>query len=400
MKNNYYKYKEEEYKKDELLAIIASNLELDETRKQQMITAYQAVNKVLDADEDFFKNYTVNVYAQGSLLIGTTIKPLPGKEFDLDIVVNLDDSYLNHTPREIYDEVYRVLNAHGTYAPLLQKKNRCIRINYNSDFHMDVLSGCKISSDTTRLMIPNDKTLLEWSRTDPKGYAKWFEEISERQKTHFVLNERYSMLAKANVETEDLPTDLYFKTPLQRVVQIVKRYRDIYYENKDLEKAPSISSIVLTTLLAQSYSDELSIQSALKNAALTMRKLADNYRFKGICFSVYNPVDKHPEKDKREDFTDSWTDKHYDSFVGFALDFEKKVNTFLTGNTNENSYKDLFGNGFYKQNIQTLVKLEESIKGNPQLAAILSGAARTDSFGNINIQSGVKNGSHGFYAEP
>ena len=155
MKNNYSKYKEEEYKKDELLAIIASNLELDETRKQQMITAYQAVNKVLYADEDFFKNYTVNVYAQGALLIGTTIKPLPGKEFDLDIVVNLDDSYLNHTPREIYDEVYRVLNAHGTYTPLLQKKNRCIRINYNSDFHMDILSGCKISSDNTRLMIPN-----------------------------------------------------------------------------------------------------------------------------------------------------------------------------------------------------------------------------------------------------
>lgn len=400
MKNNYNKYKEEEYKKDELLAIIASNLELDETRKQQMITAYQAVNKVLDADEDFFKNCKAYVYAQGSLVIGTTIKPLPGKEFDLDIVVNLDDSYLNHTPREIYDEVYRVLNAHGTYTPLLQKKNRCIRINYNSDFHMDILSGCKISSDTTRLMIPNDKTLFEWSRTDPKGYAKWFKEISERQKSHFLLNERYMMLVEAKVETEDLPTDLYFKTPLQRVVQIVKRYRDLYYENRDQDKVPSISSIVLTTLLAQSYSDELSIQSALKNAALTMRKLADNYRFKGVRFSVYNPVDKHPEKDKREDFTDSWTDKHYDSFVGFAIDFEKKVNAFLTGNTNENSYKDLFGNGFYKQNVQTLVKLEESIKGNPQLAAILAGTACTDSFGNINIQSGVKNGGHGFYAEP
>ena len=79
----------------------------------------------------------------------------------------------------------------------------------------------------------------------------------------FLLNERYMMLVEAKVETEDLPTDLYFKTPLQRVVQIVKRYRDLYYENKDLDKAPSISSIVLTTLLAQSYSDELSIQLSL-----------------------------------------------------------------------------------------------------------------------------------------
>lgn len=64
-----------------------------------MISAYKAVNDVFDKDEEFFKDYTVNVYAQGSLLIGTTIKPLPGKEFDLDIVLKLDDSYLNHTPK-------------------------------------------------------------------------------------------------------------------------------------------------------------------------------------------------------------------------------------------------------------------------------------------------------------
>lgn len=399
MKNNYTKYKEEEFKKEELLAITAANLELDNTRKEQMISAYKAVNDVFDKDEEFFKDYTVNVYAQGSLLIGTTIKPLPGKEFDLDIVLKLDDSYLNHTPKEIYDEVYRVLDNHSTYSPLLQKKNRCIRINYNSDFHMDILSGCKITSDTTRLMIPNDKSLSDWSRTDPKGYATWFQNISEKHKSRFMLTERYMMLTEAKVETEDLPRDIYIKSPLQRTVQIIKRYRDLYYENKDLTKTPAISSIVLTTLLAQSYGEELSIQAALKNAMAKMKRLADDYKYKGIRFPVYNPIDLYPDKEKRENFTDSWTDKHYQSYVGFVTDLEKKVNAFLSNSTNEQNYKDLFGNGYYKQNIQTLVKLEESFKGNPQLAALLSGTAYTDSSGQINTSSGVKNGSHGFYAE-
>lgn len=79
-----------------------------------------------------------------------------------------------------------------------------------------------------------------------------------------MLTERFVMLTEAKVETEDLPKDVYVKSPLQRTVQIIKRYRDLYYENKDLVKTPAISSIVLTTLLAQSYDEELSIQAALK----------------------------------------------------------------------------------------------------------------------------------------
>jgi len=396
MKNNYT---EQQYTTEELLAIAAANLELDETRKQQMISAYKAVNDVFDKDEDFFKDYTVNVYAQGSLLIGTTIKPLPGKEFDLDIVLKVDDSYSNHTPKEIYDEVYSVLDKHGTYSSLLQKKNRCVRINYNSDFHMDILSGCKITSENTRVMIPNDKTLKDWSRTDPKGYATWFEKISEKHKSQFMLNQRFIMLSEAKVETEDLPTDVYVKSPVQRTVQIVKRYRDLYYQNKDLSKTPAISSIVLTTLIAQSYDEELSIQEALKNAIVKMKRLADNYRLKGIRFQVYNPVDLYSDKESRENFTDSWTDKHYNSFVGFVDDLEKKINAFIHNPKNEENYKDLFGNGYYKQNIQTLIRLDEAIKGKPQLAAILAGTARTDASGNINTTSGVKNGRHGFFAE-
>ncbi|MFV0145776.1 nucleotidyltransferase [Empedobacter falsenii] len=392
-------YTEEQYKTEELLAIAAANLELDETRKKQMHSAYKALNDVFDKDEEFFKDYTVNVYAQGSLIIGTTIKPLPGKEFDLDIVLKVDDSYLNHTPKEIYDEVYRVLSEHGTYSPLLQKKNRCIRINYNSDFHMDILPGCKITTDNTRVMIPNDKTLRDWSRTDPKSYAEWFLKIAKKHEAEFMLRERWEMITKAQVETEDLPTDVYVKSPLQRTVQIIKRFRDLYYQNRDLAKTPAISSVVLTTILAQSYSEELSIQSALKNALIKLKNLADGYKYKGIKFPVYNPIDLYPDRDKRENFTDSWTDLHYNSFVGFVETLEKKINVFLHNPKNEENYLGLFGNGYYKQNVQTLINLNEALKGKPQLASILGGTARTDAAGNINTTTGVKNGSHGFFAE-
>lgn len=399
MKTNIYNYTEQELQKDELLAITASNLELDATRKQKMESAYRAVNDVLSKDNEFFSDYTINVYAQGSLLIGTTVKPLSGKEFDLDIVLHIENSYLNHTPSDIYNELYRVLSNHGTYENLLEEKNRCIRINYNSDFHMDILPGCMISQDNTRLMIAENKLRNSWSRTNPKGYAEWFKEISEKGKAAFLLTKRYNLLLEAKIETEDLPSDIYLKTPLQRTVQIVKRYRDLYYENKDLDKTPAISSIVLTTLLAQSHSGNLSIHEALKNASQKLKKLADDYSLYGEKFSVYNPVDKHEDISKRENFTDSWKDNNYDSFVLFVHDFNKNVNIFLNESTNELNYNQLFGNGFYKQNIQTLVKLEERFKGNPKLSTLLSGTAYTDPSGNINTSTGVKNKNHGFHSE-
>ena len=139
--------------------------------------------------------------------------------------------------------------------------------------------------------------------------------------------------------------------------------------------------------------------AALKNAVKKFRKLADDYKLNGIKFKLYNPVDTHEDAEKRENFTDSWEDKHYDSFADFVYDLERKVTDFLTDRTNEDSYKNLFGNGFYKENVQSLVKLEEKISGNNRMTALLSGTAFTDSFGNINTQTGTKNDSHRFYAE-
>ncbi|WP_130733994.1 nucleotidyltransferase [Flavobacterium sp. J27] len=399
MKSNMKRYTEKEYKKDELLAIIASNLELDATRKKQMETAYKAVNDVLSSDEEFFKGYEITVYPQGSMLIGTTIKPLPGKEFDLDIVLHVESSYLNHTPSEIYNALYRVLSNHDTYKPLLKKKSRCVRIDYNSDFHMDILPGCIITINNSRLMIPEDERRLSWSRTNPKGYAEWFKEIAERNKNSFLLQERYNLITEAKIETEDLPADVYLKTPLQRTVQIVKRYRDLFYQDKDTSKTPAVSSVVLTTLLAQSHDGGLSIQNALKNAILKLRNLSDGYKLRKEKFAVYNPVDNHEDKNKRENFTDSWEAKHYESFISFVEDLEKKVFAFLNNEIDPTIYKDLFGNGFYKENVQTYIKLEERLKGNPQLEKLLSGNAFTDSSGNINTSTGVQNGRHGFYAE-
>ena len=58
--------------REDILTRIAVSLELDETRKQRMESAYNAVYDILEKDEVFFSKVDFLVYPQGSKAIGTT----------------------------------------------------------------------------------------------------------------------------------------------------------------------------------------------------------------------------------------------------------------------------------------------------------------------------------------
>src|SRR5699024_9621610 len=118
----------------------------------------------------------------------------------------------------------------------------------------------------------------------------------------------------AEVETEDLPNELYLKTPLQRTVQLIKRYRDIYFQKKEY----SVSSIVITTLCGQYYRGENSIYETVDNVLTKIKSYYNKAIETKSRFKIFNPV--NPE----EDFTDSWTDNHYNSFHRFIEDLYKK----------------------------------------------------------------------------
>ena len=52
--------------REDILTRIAVSLELDETRKQRMESAYNAVYDILEKDEVFFSKVDFLVYPQGS----------------------------------------------------------------------------------------------------------------------------------------------------------------------------------------------------------------------------------------------------------------------------------------------------------------------------------------------
>lgn len=293
-------FQDENVQLDDLLDRMAESLQLDQTRYELMIQHYEAIKKWIEADEAFFKPFKYELYPHGSVRIRTTVKPIGKDEFDLDIALHLKTHWTQHTPQKIYAELKRRLSEHGAYKEKMELKNRCIRLNYAGDFHMDILPGIQENEwDEDKLRVP-DRALGSWVSSNPRGYSNWFMGRVNLAKT--------SILLKA-LRAENLPSNDYEnKKPLQRAVQLIKRYRDVYFQKDDTYKT---SSIVLTTIAGLYYSGEESIFLTVENIVNQIRQhtLYISGRIK-----VLNPMNAE------EDFTDKWEaePQYYTSFKAFA----------------------------------------------------------------------------------
>jgi hypothetical protein len=284
---------------DDLLARAAEKLQLDKSRKERIESSYNAVQDFIKNDKTFFKDVDFEIYPQGSVRIATTVKPIENNEFDLDIVLHiLGKNYMENNPMTVYNELKRRLRESEKYDPMIELKTRCVRLNYSGDFHMDILPGCQQNlSDSNIIMIP-DRELKEWLTSNPRGYGDWFLRKAESVKQ--------TLLEKAYA-AEKIPIDEFAsKKPLQRAVQIIKRYRDLHFEKSKDYITPSI---VLTTIAGEYYNGEDSIFNTIDSIVSQIyQKINLNPKQR---LKVTNPVNRE------EDFTDKW-DNEPEYFLAFT----------------------------------------------------------------------------------
>jgi hypothetical protein len=337
---------------DDLLARAAEKLQLDKTRREKIESSYKSIQEVLENDQDYFDTKNFEIYPQGSVRIGTTVKPLSKNEFDLDIVLHIQDRVFEQTdPLKVFNELKRVLQGNGTYEDKVEAKTRCIRLNYVGDYHMDILPGCQHNENEENKIVIPDRELKEWLISNPRGYAKWFLDKAETVKMT-LLEKAYS--------AEEIPSDDFAtKKPLQRAVQILKRYRDLFFE-KDPEYATS--SIVLTTLAGELYQNQESIFETIDSIISQIHSKVNLSKSERI--KVLNPVDND------EDFTDKWDrePKFYTEFIRFVDSLYKNWQKLKEDNgivEESNILKSVVGESIYSDSLnqQTLLTEDYRRKG-------------------------------------
>lgn len=344
---------------DDLLQRVGAKLQISKTQRELAEERYHAVGTWLSKDENLFDGVEINIYPQGSLSTSTTVKPLSRQEYDLDLVCEIDESHEGKDPIELLNTIEKRLRDNAIYKDKVERKNRCIRLNYANEFHMDILPAHPVNPNLDTCIKVPDRKAEDWKDSNPKGYTAWFNTRS---------NQIEKALFEAHAEIEPLPDDesVERKVPLKRAVQLIKRYRDIYFE-KDPDSAPI--SIVLTTLAGRVYDGQVSVNETITHILNQISFLISDSDEKLI---VLNPSN---EKEILSERWDSYPDL-YRAFENFINDFRttwKQLNELQGLNEIADEFKKIFGENVTNQVLKEQAAHLEKTRNNKGLAVVSSG---------------------------
>lgn len=281
---------------EEFLEELAEQLNISDAAFSSAERSYDAVSNLLQKK---FKNCKIHVYPQGSMRLGTAIKPInENDDYDLDLVCEFLGDYFT-SAKDLKKSVGSALAENEIYKKKLKEGKRCWKLEYadSANFHMDILP-CKSSDKGDKSIDITNKVEneYEYKSSNPYKYGLWFdilqkgEIIRELKKRNIVLSE--------DCEIDDLKT-YKIRTVLQKTIQILKRHRDVTYLNaseKELENKPI--SIIITTIVGKMYTGSETIADLIYKFITQIDKylVVDS---KGI-YHVTNPVDEE------ENFADKW----------------------------------------------------------------------------------------------
>jgi hypothetical protein len=240
------------------------------------------------------------------------------------------------------------MKAKEEYKEKLKKKDRCIRVDYAGDFHMDVVPAKPSDSEHILISSKNDN---EWIETNPEGYTEWFKE--------------------KNRENDD---------KLVNATKIIKFWRD----NK-VGKDTAPKSILLTALIG-TY-----IQSASSDAetlVLTLENMVDN--IDEILDDNNEPYVENPSLDE-ENFARDWDKAKYDIFITKLERFSTNARAALDEEDKYESikkWKDIIFGDKFPSELSEAKDFSEEIK---------RGKVKVNSEGRLNSNSGQKIQEHRFY---
>lgn len=301
---------EREYSR--ILDKIGGKLDLTDTQYEIATNSYQAVANWLDALDSPLRPYRPHISPQGSFRYGTVIRPLLNdEEYDVDLTCKLHIPKNQITQQLLKKIVGDRLIQNEMYKHMLApEKRRCWRLQYNDQFrfHLDIVPSIAdnveyIDQLINILQVPHslaihalcitDKetwdTDIDFPKSNPEGYALWF---LQRMRVEF--DRRRSLMAGQVQKRADEIPEYKVKTPLQRVIQLLKRHRDLCYN--DNPDAPI--SIIITTLAAKAYQNETDIFVALRNILNNMESFIEwDNEGNRVVRNPVNPL---------ENFADKW----------------------------------------------------------------------------------------------
>ena len=282
---------------DRILTATADALDIPDHIYEDATIKYEDVSEHLGASDSPLAAYYPEIYVQGSFRLGTVVRPVDNDgDYDIDQVCRLKIKKQSITQADLKKKIGDRLKVRDDFKAILKESRRCWTLEYPQDpampgFHLDILPSIPHDERLPNGILLSDKELHLWQKSNPIFYADWFKE-----RMAVVFLKRATFLAESiGASIEDVP-EWRVKTPLQRIVQILKRHRDTYFADNTDNKPVSI---IITTLAGHAYQNEEDLFDALESIVKLMPSFIENHD--GVWW-VQNPVDED------ENFADKWNE--------------------------------------------------------------------------------------------
>jgi hypothetical protein len=196
---------------------------------------WNALAEYLRSDLKGRTGYPIRTWLQGSYKFGTQIRPSHKyDEFDIDLGVYFeweglctDGVYRSDEIKNIVQTSLSVYSGDGVKQLVSPPKERCSRISFNGNFHIDVPSyHLDVSGDSRSLATQT----RGWESSDPKALYLWFrEQFEEADRTRVRRLIRYTKCWAA------LKFPEVAKRPSSTLltVLVAEAFRNIAGENRD-----------------------------------------------------------------------------------------------------------------------------------------------------------------------
>lgn len=281
------------------------NISLDESRKTRIASSLSHLSSFLK-ENDEIKNVLIEFYTQGSYAINTCIKPSNGDEFDVDSVVVLNGSRLSEeyqNPNNLIEWLVTQLKTDSIFGSKVKRHNRCVRIDYEGDFHLDIVPSLPYYTGDSIIQVP-DRKIENWILSNPKGYVEWCQSIKQESNFNF-----------------------------SKIVRMLKYWRDVSFG-----KSSKPSSILFTTLIGLHFG--FSQESTAEILIETMNNIKSFTDLFELIPTISNP------SLQSENLARDWTNEDFTLFKKrLTTAVEKCINALEENDDKEKSieiWKEVF----------------------------------------------------------
>lgn len=296
-----------------LLLEIDASISLTASQYAGLESRYESISAILEDPNDPELGDMV-VFPQGSVRTHTVTRPPDDSDVDIDAIAYIKGG-THLAPVDLLDRLFVELDARARTGGDVVPSNRCVTVQYNDEqlpCHLDVTPaerkpGNPNDDGSGRLRVP-DRKCADWSPSNPKDFADWFEDIAGLQMSVLIPEAYRQLLIAKRGETEPLPSHDEITAPngLRVGVRLMKRHRDMYIERTGRTKSKPIS-VLVTTLAAKAYERvarrnlgrTLTPLQILEQIAAEMANCFDA-PWQGEQYRLQNP------KDPEENFAEKW----------------------------------------------------------------------------------------------